>query len=42
LRAERPYERMDISGVKGLTEAQKVSLRALGAIEKVATSLLER
>ena len=34
LRQDRPYERMDISGVKGLTEAQKASLRALGAVEE--------
>jgi WD40 repeat protein/transcriptional regulator with XRE-family HTH domain len=34
LRRDRPYERMDISGVKGLTEAQKASLLALGAIEE--------
>src|SRR5229473_3267578 len=34
LRRDRPYERMDISGVKGLTEAQKASLRALGAVEE--------
>ena len=33
IRNERPYERMNITGVKGLTEAQKASLRALGAIE---------
>jgi len=33
LRRDRPYERLDISGVKGLTQAQKTSLRALGAIE---------
>jgi WD40 repeat protein len=33
LRRDRPYERLDISGVKGLTEAQKATLRALGAIE---------
>jgi WD40 repeat protein len=33
LRRDRPYERLDISGVKGLTRAQKASLRALGAIE---------
>ena len=31
--AERPYERMNISFVEGLTEAQKVALKALGAIE---------
>jgi WD40 repeat protein len=34
LQADRPYEGMDISGVTGLTEAQKVSLRVLGAIEQ--------
>ena len=30
---ERPYEGMNISGVTGITEAQKASLKALGAIE---------
>jgi WD40 repeat protein len=34
LRRDRPYERLDISGVRGLTEAQKASLRALGAVEE--------
>ncbi|HEX6553157.1 MAG TPA: NB-ARC domain-containing protein [Ktedonobacteraceae bacterium] len=33
LRHDRPYERLDISGVKGLTEAQKTTLCTLGAIE---------
>ncbi len=33
LRRDRPYERLDISGIKGLTEAQKTTLRALGAME---------
>ncbi len=33
LRRDRPYERLDSSGVKGVTEAQKATLRALGAIE---------
>ena len=33
LRNDRPYERLDISGVKGLTLAQKATLRTLGAIE---------
>jgi WD40 repeat protein len=33
LRRDRPYERLDISGVKGLTETQKTTLRALGAME---------
>jgi WD40 repeat protein len=35
LRRDRPYERLNINGVKGLTEAQKATLRALGAIEDV-------
>jgi len=35
LRRDRPYERLNISGVKGLTEAQKTTLRALGAIEGI-------
>ncbi len=30
--SEKPYERMNITQVKGLTDAQKISLRALGAI----------
>jgi WD40 repeat protein/transcriptional regulator with XRE-family HTH domain len=34
LRSERPYERMNIQGVKGLTQAQKASLKALGATEE--------
>jgi WD40 repeat protein len=33
LQPDRPYERMNITGVTGLTEAQKASLRALGAVE---------
>ena len=32
LRAERPYERLDISGTRGLTNAQQAALRALGAV----------
>jgi WD40 repeat protein len=31
LRRDRPYERLAITGVKGLSEAQKASLHALGA-----------
>jgi WD40 repeat protein len=34
LRGDRPYERLDISGVKGLTEAQKTTLRTLGVVER--------
>ncbi len=33
LRAERPYEGMNITQVTGLTEAQKATLKALGAVE---------
>ncbi len=33
LRANRPYEGMNITGVSGLTEAQKATLKALGAVE---------
>jgi WD40 repeat protein len=36
LRSERPYERMNITGVTGVTEAQKATLKALGAIENDA------
>ena len=39
LRRDRPYERLTITGVKGLTEAQKATLRALGAIEEAAHPL---
>jgi WD40 repeat protein len=33
LRSDRPYEGMNITGVIGLTSAQKATLRALGAVE---------
>ncbi len=39
LRRDRPYERLNITGVQGLTEAQKATLRALGAIEDSALPL---
>ena len=35
LRAKRPYEGMNITGVTGLTEAQKETLKDLGAIEVI-------
>jgi WD40 repeat protein len=38
LRRDRPYERLNITGVRGLTEAQKASLRALGAFEETNVS----
>ena len=34
LRRDRPYERLDITGIRGVTEAQKTTLRALGAVER--------
>jgi WD40 repeat protein len=36
LKADRPYERMNITGIKGLSQAQKASLRDLGATELLA------
>jgi WD40 repeat protein/transcriptional regulator with XRE-family HTH domain len=33
LRRDRPYERMHIGGMKGITSAQRSSLKALGAVE---------
>jgi len=35
LRRDRPYERLNITGIRGLNEAQKATLQALGAIEEV-------
>jgi WD40 repeat protein/transcriptional regulator with XRE-family HTH domain len=32
LRPDRPYERLDISGIQGITEAQKMTMRELGAV----------
>jgi WD40 repeat protein/transcriptional regulator with XRE-family HTH domain len=34
LRRDRPYERLNITGIKGLTDAQKLSLKMMGAIEQ--------
>ncbi len=39
LKTDRPYERMNITEVNGLTEAQKSTLKALGAIEDEMRSL---
>jgi WD40 repeat protein len=35
---DRPYERLDITGVQGLTEAQLQTLRVLGAVDDVGRS----
>jgi WD40 repeat protein/transcriptional regulator with XRE-family HTH domain len=34
LRRDRPYERLNITGIRGLSDAQKASLLALGAFEE--------
>jgi WD40 repeat protein len=39
LRHDRPYEHLNITGIKGLTEAQKTTLRALGAYDEAEQSL---
>ncbi len=36
LRRDRPYERLNITGIRGVTQAQKATLRALGAVEDAA------
>jgi WD40 repeat protein/transcriptional regulator with XRE-family HTH domain len=33
LRPDRPYERMDITGLTGVTEAQRMAMLALGAVD---------
>jgi WD40 repeat protein/transcriptional regulator with XRE-family HTH domain len=38
LRRDRPYERLTITGIRGLSDAQKASLRALGAFEETSVS----
>jgi hypothetical protein len=35
LRRDRPYERLNITGIKGLTDAQKFALKMMGAIERI-------
>jgi hypothetical protein len=32
-KCDRPYEGMNITDVKGLTEVEKATLKALGAVE---------
>jgi WD40 repeat protein/transcriptional regulator with XRE-family HTH domain len=39
LRRDRPYERLNITATRGLTEAQRATLQALGAIEAVIPPL---
>jgi WD40 repeat protein len=33
LRLDRPYERLNITGLKGVTDAQKRTLKMMGAVE---------
>jgi hypothetical protein len=40
LRADRRYERLDITRLTGVTEAQRAALLALGAIEQAPASSL--
>jgi WD40 repeat protein/DNA-binding XRE family transcriptional regulator len=37
LQRDRPYERLNITGIRGLSHAQKASLHALGAFEEIST-----
>ena len=39
LRSDRRYERVDITGLTGVTAAQRISLLALGAIEPIGSAL---
>jgi WD40 repeat protein len=39
--ADRPYERLSLVNVTGLTEAQKTTLRALGALEEASVYILQ-
>ena len=40
LRSDRPYEGMNITGVQGLTAAEKSTLKALGAVETQVKNFL--
>jgi WD40 repeat protein/transcriptional regulator with XRE-family HTH domain len=39
LRRDRPYERLNIPGIRGLTQAEIATLRALGAVEEGINTL---
>jgi WD40 repeat protein len=41
LRRDRPYERLNITGIRGLSQAQKATLAALGAIEDAPVNLVQ-
>ena len=38
LQRDRPYERLNITGIRGLTEVEIATLRALGAVEDTAAT----
>jgi hypothetical protein len=38
LRPERRYERLNITGLRGITDAQRAALLALGAVEQRAAA----
>src|SRR5262249_42938401 len=42
LRADRRYERLDISGTTGITDAQRTTLLALGAVDRANSTALRR
>ena len=42
LRRDRPYERLNITGIRGLSNAQKASLRTLGAFEATSRDECQR
>ncbi len=42
MRRDRPYERLNITGIRGLTQAQKATLRALGAMEDSAVNITQQ
>jgi WD40 repeat protein len=42
LRRDRPYERLTIMGIRGLTEAQKATLRGLGATEDAPVQITQQ
>ena len=41
LRHDRPYERLDITGIQGLTDAQKLALKRMGAVEQTSNGDVE-
>ena len=42
LRRDRPYERLNITGIRGVTDVQKENLHALGAIEEKEVSGIQQ